>query len=97
MSGSDRPSGLTASAVELLIRCYWSPTALEDWENVGNQTQESELIAHGLLHEEAISRMPTGSSRLTPRGQVYAEYILNLPLPEQVWRMPGQQKPSSWQ
>jgi hypothetical protein len=89
---STRPSKLTASAFELLIRAYWSPTALEDWQNVGNQTQESELIAHGLMYPEGKRE----ECRLTPRGTAFVEFILDLPLPEAVWAVPGFQKMQPW-
>ena len=86
MSDSGYPSGLTASAFELLIRAYWSPTAFEDWVDVGTSTQEEELLAAELINREGARR----DCRLTARGLALAKFILHLPLPEAVWQIPGQ-------
>jgi len=77
---SGYPSGLSASAFELLIRAYWSPTAWDDCKQDGGADVRVELVAAELLDVD--------TKRLTERGLAMARYILELPLPRKVWAIP---------
>lgn len=74
--GPGYPSGLTASAFELLIRAYWSPTAFADWVQDGGGDARTELLNAELA---GLDR------RLTERGLAMARHVLNTPLPRSVW------------
>lgn len=80
--------GLAASDYELLIRAYWSPTAFDDWVEVGSGSAEGRLVAAELL----LGNMERSNGcRLTRAGYCLVHFILNLPMPEPVWRIPGYQ------
>lgn len=86
---SGYPSGLTASAFEILIHYYWTPVDPDDM--VGGDipyTSAKELEAAGLL-EVNKDRNPPGLWTLTERGLFLARHIVNLPLPVVTWQMPG--------
>jgi hypothetical protein len=74
---SGYPSGLSASAFELLLHAYWSPTAWEDWVQDGGGDARLELVAAGLIDAD--------SKRCTERGLAMARHILETPLPSMVW------------
>jgi hypothetical protein len=85
---SGYPSGLCASDFELLIRAYWSPTAFDDWKDVGDYNARVALFDAGLLVHPSEVR---NGHRLTDRGLAFVRFILELPLPQIRWEIPGYQ------
>ena len=78
--------GLVASDYELLIRAYYTPTAFETWVEMGGGSSEQRLMAAGLL---LVQHERSTGCRLTKAGYCLVHHILNLPMPEPVWRIPG--------
>lgn len=75
---SGYPSGLTASAIEAVIRFYWSPQA----HNLYSYSDtEAQLFAAGLIEEK------DGEVKLTHCGLVFARHLLETPLPTQTWQV----------
>lgn len=80
---SGYPSGLSASAFELLIRVYWSPTGWLDWES---RTAPGKDVRAELERAELVCDAD-GEVRLSVRGLVLARHILETPLPVQAWEV----------
>lgn len=79
-------NGLVASDYELLIRAYYSSSAFEDWVDIGQGSSEDRLVAAELL----LGNMERSNGcRLTKAGYCLVHHILNLPMPEAVWQIPG--------
>lgn len=87
---SGYPSGLTASAFEMLIHYFWSPIGVDGEMERGHHHYEAlqELSLVGLVE---LNKDPkTACWVTTARGNALARHILNVPLPvsETVWRIP---------
>lgn len=82
---SGYPSGLTASAVEVLLR-YFYTTVDVDTEPDYYAKARMELIVVGLL--ELRGDGPE-VYYLTERGEVMARHIMETPLPVHIWQMPA--------
>lgn len=79
---SGYPSGLTASAFEMLIHYFWSPIGVEGEMEVGHRHYKAlqELNTVGLV---IVNDDPkTACWKLTTRGTVLARHLLNTRLPE---------------
>lgn len=77
-SNTGWPSGLTVSAIEMLLRFYWSPDASDRAE----PRQIVELERAGL-----IESVQCATWKLTEKGHVMAQHIAETPLPSPKWEM----------
>lgn len=83
---SGYPSGLTVSAVELLLHYFYTPVDPDGILDVDNPACKArrELIDNGLLEQYTSDH---GMYRVTVRGEVMARHIMQTPLPVQSWEM----------
>lgn len=82
LMNSGYPSGLTASAVEAVIRFYWSPQAelhLGRADPAVIEIFDAGLIEHDTGKEQRLC--------ITERGVEFVRHILDTPLPVQMWHV----------
>jgi hypothetical protein len=75
----------TPSNLEFLLHCYYSP---EPHDRVKAPAIEE---ARSYLLEQEMIQTTTSNFvyNVTPRGEAYIKYILEVPFPERCWVMPA--------
>ena len=79
---------MTPVAIELLLKCYYSPAPLEGLEYPAQREVVENFIADGLIVPGKESNCYT----VTDRGNAHVYQLCNLPYPVAVW-MGGDGKP----
>lgn len=79
---------MTLSEIELCIRIYYDPHALENFEKTTRVGQMLQYLIEAGLIEKRDTDSHIAEYETTDRGRVYVEAIRNLPLPIKRWHMP---------
>jgi hypothetical protein len=83
-SGGEKVNhNITPVELEFLLHCYYSPAPYTHYHSLLDPFIER-MLNEGILVRQ-IDRIHGGTYRVTERGKVWVEHILNTPFPVQSW------------